>query len=101
MFALDKVDLEFKNSALKEVAKKAIERNIGARGLRSIIEETLQKVMFDVPSDHTIEKVVIDGSVIKGSSKPEFLYNENREPVIISINPNKLFGKQSKKSDAS
>lgn len=101
LFELDKVELEFKDSALKAVAKKAIERNIGARGLRSIIEETLQKVMFDVPSDHTIEKVVIDGDVIKGKSKPEFLYNEHREPVVISINPDKLINKRSKKSDAS
>ena len=101
LFQLDKVELEFKDSALKTVAKKAIERNIGARGLRSIIEETLQKVMFDVPSDHTIEKVVIDGDVIKGKSKPEFLYNEQREPVLISINSDKLISKRSKKSDAS
>lgn len=101
LFELDKVDLEFKDSSLKAVAKKAIERNIGARGLRSIIEETLQKVMFDVPSDHTIEKVVIDGDVIKGKSKPEFLYNDKREPVVISINSEKLVNKRSKKSDAS
>lgn len=101
LFELDKVELEFKDSALEAVAKKAIERNIGARGLRSIIEETLQKVMFDVPSDHTIEKVVIDGDVILGKSKPEFLYNENREPVVISINPDKLFNKRPTKDDAS
>ena len=101
LFELDKVELEFKDSALEAVAKKAIERNIGARGLRSIIEETLQKIMFDVPSDHTIEKVVIDGDVILGKSKPEFLYNENREPVVISINPDKLFNKRPTKDDAS
>ncbi len=101
LFELDKVELEFKDSALEAVAKKAIERNIGARGLRSIIEETLQKIMFDVPSDHTIEKVVIDGDVILGKSKPEFLYNENREPVVISINTDKLFNKRPTKDDAS
>lgn len=101
LFELDKVELEFKDSALEAVAKKAIERNIGARGLRSIIEETLQKVMFDVPSDYAIEKVVIDGDVILGKSKPEFLYNENREPVVISINSDKLFSKRPTKDDAS
>ncbi len=101
LFELDKVELEFKDSALEAVAKKAIERNIGARGLRSIIEETLQKIMFDVPSDHTIEKVVIDGDVILGKSEPEFLYNENREPVMISINPDKLFSKRSETNGAS
>lgn len=101
LFELDKVELEFKDSALEAVAKKAIERNIGARGLRSIIEETLQKIMFDVPSDHTIEKVVIDGDVILGKSEPEFLYNENREPVMISINSDKLFSKRSETNGAS
>lgn len=101
LFELDKVELEFKDSALEAVAKKAIERNIGARGLRSIIEETLQKIMFDVPSDHTIEKVVIDGDVILGKNEPEFLYNENREPVMISINSDKLFSKRSETNGAS
>ena len=102
LFALDKVDLEFKESALRAVAKKAIERNIGARGLRSIIEETLQKVMFDVPSNYTVEKVIIDGDVINGNKEPEFLYNELRNPVVISINPEKLKSKKSSKNiDAS
>lgn len=101
LFELDKVELEFKDSALRAVAKKAIERKIGSRGLRSIIEEILQQVMFDVPSDHTIEKVIIDEDVISGKREPEFLYNENREPVFISINSDKLFKKKSKNSDAS
>ncbi len=101
LFELDKVELEFKDSALKAVAKKAIDRNIGARGLRSIIEDTLQKVMFDVPSDHTIEKVIIDEDVILGKNKPEFLYNENREPVIISISSDKLFSKRPTENGAS
>lgn len=101
LFEFDKVDLEFKESALKAVAKKAIERKIGARGLRSIIEETLERVMFDVPSDHTIEKVVIDDAVVNGKSKPKYVYNEDREPVIISINSDKVFNKHPKSSDAS
>lgn len=101
LFEFDKVDLEFKESALKAVAKKAIERKIGARGLRSIIEETLERVMFDVPSDHTIEKVVIDVAVVNGKSKPKYVYNEDREPVIISINSDKVFNKSPKNSDAS
>jgi len=102
LFALDKVELEFKESALRAVAKKAIERNIGARGLRSIIEETLQKVMFEVPSNYTVEKVVIDSDVIEGKREPEFLYNETRNPVIISINPDRLKrSKSSKDIDAS
>lgn len=101
LFDLDKVNLEFKDSALKAIAKKAVDRNIGARGLRSIVEEVLQNVMFEVPSEHTIEKVVIDGDAIEGKSKPEFLYNEMRSPVVISINPAKLKGNKSKNPDVS
>lgn len=100
LFALDNVELVFEDSALKEIAKKTIDRNSGARGLRSIIEEILKDIMFDVPSDHTIEKVVIDGDVIKGKSKPKFSFDKNRKPSIISIEPNKL-KKNNKKSDAS
>ena len=101
LFALDKVELEFKESALRAIAKKAIKRNIGARGLRSIMEETLQKIMFDVPSDYKIEKVVIDGDVVERKRDAEYLYNEMRSPVVISIDPEKLPTSTSKKPDAS
>ncbi|MGN1041347.1 MAG: ATP-dependent Clp protease ATP-binding subunit ClpX, partial [Acutalibacteraceae bacterium] len=86
LFSLDKVELEFTDEALRAVAKKAIERNIGARGLRSIMEEILTDVMFNVPSDHTIEKVIINEKVVQGDSKPEYIRDESRQPVIISIN---------------
>lgn len=101
LFALDKVELEFKESALQAIAKKAIKRNIGARGLRSIMEETLQKIMFDVPSDYKIEKVVIDSDVVEGKRDAEYLYNEMRSPVVISIDPEKLSSNASKTSDVS
>jgi len=101
LFSLDEVELEFKESALKAIAKKAIKRNIGARGLRSIMEEALQKVMFEVPSNHKIEKVVIDSEVIEEKGEPKYFYNEMRNPVIISINPEKLKSKSSKDTDAS
>lgn len=86
LFELDKVELEFTDEALKSIAKKAIERHIGARGLRSIIEETLQEVMFDVPSNHKISKIIINDKVIDSDESPEFIYDENREPVVITIN---------------
>ena len=57
--------------------------------------------MFDVPSDHTIEKVIIDEDVVNGKAQPEYVHNEDREPVIISINSNKVFNKRSKDIDAS
>jgi ATP-dependent Clp protease ATP-binding subunit ClpX len=100
LFALDNVKLVFEDSALKEIAKKTIGRNSGARGLRSIIEEILQGVMFDVPSDHTIEKVVIDADAVAGKSKPKFSFDKNRTPSVISIYSGRL-KKSGKKSDAS
>lgn len=103
LFELDKVELEFEESAVKAIAKKAVERNIGARGLRSIMEEILQKIMFDVPSDHTIEKVIISKNVIDKNDKPKFLYDKNREPVYISIDSKSINdnGSIRKKFDAS
>lgn len=101
LFDMDKVELEFTDSALRAVAKKAIKRNIGARGLRSIIEETLQKVMFDVPSDHTIEKVIIDEKVIEKEKEPEYVRNNLRAPVCISIDSDKLSDSTERSPDAS
>ena len=85
LFELDKVELEFTDSAVRAIAQRAIKRNIGARGLRSIIEDTLQKIMFDVPSDYSIEKVIIDDNVINKTKEPEYIYNKLRTPVYISI----------------
>ncbi len=74
LFALDEVELEFKPEALKAIAKKAIERNTGARGLRSIIESIMLEIMFDLPSRPEINKCVITEETVSGSGKPE-LYN--------------------------
>ncbi|MBE6737112.1 MAG: ATP-dependent Clp protease ATP-binding subunit ClpX [Ruminococcaceae bacterium] len=60
LFAFDNVKLEFTDNALRAVAKKALEQQTGARGLRGIMENTLSQLMFDVPSDSSINKVVID-----------------------------------------
>ena len=60
LFSMEKVDLEIRNDALLEIAKKAIERKSGARGLRSIMENILLDLMYDIPSDQNIEKVVLD-----------------------------------------
>jgi len=61
------------------VAHKALERKTGARGLRSILEGILLDTMYDIPSQKDVSKVVIDESVIEGSSKPLLIY-ENNEP---------------------
>ncbi|MGB3621839.1 MAG: ATP-dependent protease ATP-binding subunit ClpX, partial [Ketobacter sp.] len=70
LFELDGVDLDFREDALISVAKKAMERKTGARGLRSILESVLLDTMYDVPSLDNLVKVVIDGAVIKGESEP-------------------------------
>jgi ATP-dependent Clp protease ATP-binding subunit ClpX len=90
LFQLDKVELCFEPEALKAVAKKTIERKTGARGLRSIMEETLTPLMYDVPSDYTIEKVTITEDSVMNGVKPQFVYNAERKPVKIKIsNPRK------------
>ena len=70
LFELDGVDLEFEENALKSIAKQAIERNTGARGLRSIIEENMTQIMFDIPSDKDIEKVLITPECITDGCDP-------------------------------
>ena len=69
----DDVDLEFTPEALEAVADKAIERNIGARGLRAVMEGVLTQLMYDIPSDHTIEKVTITADCVKNGAAPEII----------------------------
>lgn len=70
LFEFDQVELLFENDAIEEIAKKALERKTGARGLRSIMENVLMDVMYEIPSDESIEQCVITKEVIDGSSKP-------------------------------
>ncbi|HCG2266371.1 TPA: ATP-dependent Clp protease ATP-binding subunit ClpX [Staphylococcus aureus] len=71
MLELDDVDLEFTEEALSAISEKAIERKTGARGLRSIIEESLIDIMFDVPSNENVTKVVIAAQTINEETEPE------------------------------
>ena len=66
LFSLDNIDLEFDNSAAEAVAELAIERNTGARGLRSIFENAMMKLMYELPSRDDVSKVIITGDFIKG-----------------------------------
>lgn len=70
------IDLEFRDEALDAIAKKAMARKTGARGLRSIVEAALLDTMYDLPSMEDVEKVVIDESVIDGQSKPLLIYGK-------------------------
>ena len=68
LLGMDNVSLEISDDALEAVAEKAIERQIGARGLRAVMEQTMMKVMYVIPSDLTIKKVIIDAECINGGS---------------------------------
>ncbi|MEQ3451273.1 ATP-dependent Clp protease ATP-binding subunit ClpX [Enterococcus cecorum] len=78
LLALDHTELEFEHEALEAIAQKAIERNTGARGLRSIIEGIMLDVMFEIPSDDTIEKVIITKEAALEESKPKIIYSEQK-----------------------
>ena len=71
----DGVELVFEEGALEAVADKAIERNIGARGLRAVMEGILTKIMFDIPSDPTVEKVVVTPACVRGECGPEIIHS--------------------------
>jgi ATP-dependent Clp protease ATP-binding subunit ClpX len=71
-------ELEFREEALRAIARKAMERKTGARGLRTILEHILLDTMYDLPSMQNVHKVVVDDSVVEGRNKPYFIY-ENTE----------------------
>jgi len=76
MFNMEQVELEFRTDALHAVAKKAISRKTGARGLRSIMEKLLLDVMYELPSMENVEKVVVDEGTVAGTSKPMLIYSK-------------------------
>jgi ATP-dependent Clp protease ATP-binding subunit ClpX len=77
MFELEGAELQFRKDALQEIARLAIERKTGARGLRSIMEQLLLDTMYDLPSLKNVEKVVINKSVIQGKKPPMMVYKED------------------------
>ena len=74
----DNVELVFTQEALEAAADKAVERKIGARGLRAVMEEVMTPVMYEVPSDESIAKVTITGEAIRGESEPVLERQEGR-----------------------
>ena len=85
LFDLDKVDLEFTPEALDAIAEKTIARKTGARGLRSIMEDPLKNLMFEVPSDYTIEKITVTKDSVENGAAPEIVHNPDRVPVKIKM----------------
>jgi ATP-dependent Clp protease ATP-binding subunit ClpX len=87
LFDMENAELEFRESALKAVASKAMERKIGARGLRSILEGVLLNSMYKIPSEENVTKVVIDEGVINGDSEPLFIYESNEIDKVDKVAP--------------
>jgi ATP-dependent Clp protease ATP-binding subunit ClpX len=88
MFKMDKVDLEFTKDALREIARQALKRGTGARGLRAIMEEIMLNVMFEIPARKDVSKCIVTREVV-----------ENRiEPKVITGSKNKDFLKDEEKS---
>ena len=79
LFEIDGVELEIKEDALELIVDKAIERKTGARGLRSIIEEIMRDIMYEIPSNPKIEKCIITRDTVAGIAKPEVIINENKQ----------------------
>lgn len=98
LFEMDNVVLEFDESALRAVAAMAMERKTGARGLRSIIEDMLTNVMFDIPSDETIEKCVIHKDDETGEFTNKLTYSSQPRPALKKYTRRRLSGNQYKKN---
>ena len=82
LFEFENVELEFKEEAILEIAKKAISKKTGARGLRSIIENILLKTMFDLPDMQDVIKVTVDKSSAKGISEPIVTYGKKQSTSV-------------------
>ena len=78
LFEIDGVELEFTDDAIEAIVTKAIELKTGARGLRSIIEEIMTDIMFEIPSNNNINKCIISGAVVNGNEKPKIILNKEK-----------------------
>jgi ATP-dependent Clp protease ATP-binding subunit ClpX len=84
LLAMEGVELEIRPAALQAIARKALKRKTGARGLRSMLEHALLDVMFELPSQKGVAKVVIDENQIVGDAKPLLIYGE--QPKVAGSN---------------
>ena len=89
LLELDDVELEFEQGALNAIVDRAIARNTGARGLRSIIEDIMRDIMFDVPSDERITKCIITKDTVDNKAAPKVVIDENKKKSEISIKEKK------------
>ncbi len=85
LFKLDNVELEFEQEALEAIVEKAIERKTGARGLRSIIEEIMRDIMFEIPSNPLIEKCIVTKETVISKEAPKIIIDTNRKKEQVQI----------------
>jgi len=85
LFEMEGVELEFRPEALRAIAKKAMQRKTGARGLRTILENVLLETMYELPSLRNVQKVVVDEAVILGETKPYVLYGNDEEARVSNV----------------
>lgn len=81
LLAMDGVELKFEDAAVRAIARKAIARNTGARGLRSIIEKIMQNVMFQVPSMHDVSRCIVTEEVVSSGKQPVLVHGKKAEPA--------------------
>ena len=82
LFEFEEVKLEFKDEAVIEIARKAISKKTGARGLRSILENILLKTMFELPDMENVIKVTVDSSSVKGATEPIVTYGKKTSTSV-------------------
>jgi ATP-dependent Clp protease ATP-binding subunit ClpX len=90
LFEMEGVELEIRPQALQAIARRAIRRKTGARGLRSILEGALLDVMFDLPSYQNVKQVVVDESAIDGNSEPLLVFEDAETGQPRKTNPRKV-----------
>ena len=96
LLELDEVELEFTEGSLNAMVDKAIERKTGARGLRSIMEDTMRDIMYDIPSDPKIVKCTITEETVKEHASPELVRDENKKERTLN---KRKFNSSSKRND--
>jgi len=79
LLGIDEVELEFTDEAIEAIAEKSFKRKTGARGLRAIMEESMMDIMYEVPSDDTIEKCIITKETVENGAEPELVYKESKK----------------------
>jgi len=90
LVSYDNVELEFEPEALDVIVDKAIQRNTGARGLRSIIEDIMRDIMFDIPSNPNIEKCIITKDTVENGAEPTLVINELKQEKKTTVKKKKI-----------